>query len=45
MAYDSSTFSIVLDITERNEMCLYEVPKFISFFGVAYYKTNIIIFI
>ena len=31
--YGSSVFSGVFAITERSEMCLYDVPMFMSLFG------------
>ena len=33
--YGSSVFSSVFDITERSEMGLYDVPRFISLFEVG----------
>ena len=33
--YGSSVFSSVFAITERSEMGLYDVPIFMSFFGVG----------
>ena len=33
VVYGSSVFSNVFAITERSEMCLYDVPMFMSLFG------------